>query len=448
MAKKPKYHDKTHFNKNIDELRERQIESQQKLHKYLDEMFEKEQRDKERQQKYLHLKKLESQQYLKLAKLEALQRHKSKLDPTSAINVDPVKLKRADEFFRNLQSRDLGHRNNSLPKLDPKKNVEIGKNRVKWQDSEMEARKSTHNLFLAKNNHSSTHKHKYSGEEAKRDSFKQAYKPNTHQKGYNSDAYLSKSYESTKRIIKDRIRGVHNNAGRHKIHSQKVTIRSNRGSEQRYSSSRRGKVLEITFRGPKEGQPNDQNSSSNKKRTIELCLKYKNGSKKDLIAATKHRNSKDFEPHEIDPKVYKTTSGGKHSSEERCKSVLLKNKKDGTVQLHLDINKRKDHFKASHGKNGQPSVQFKNHPRGLDREDLSKQLPKKDLKRSRVYDIRIKNYEGLSGIKVNKSGNLSFKDKPVLLNLSFEKGRKNLVFEENRKSKRHPYNDDRVGKNL
>ncbi len=139
------------FHQSIADLRERQIESEEKLHKYLNKMFQKEQRDKERQQKYLQLKKLESQEYLKLTKLEAEHRKRSRLESGSISQIDPEKVKRTDDFFQKLQDKHLGHRNNSLPKLQSKRSKEMLKNRVKWQDSEQESKVTPHNRNLVKN---------------------------------------------------------------------------------------------------------------------------------------------------------------------------------------------------------------------------------------------------------------------------------------------------------
>jgi hypothetical protein len=51
---------------------------------------------------------------------------------------------------------------------------------------------------------------------------------------------------------------------------------------------------------------------------------------------------------------------------ERCKSVLIKNRKDGKVQMKMAIKRHEDNVR--------------------------------DKIRSRVYDIRIKNYEKLTGV--------------------------------------------------
>lgn len=106
---------------------------------------------------------------------------------------------------------------------------------------------------------------------------------------------------------------------------------------------------------------------------------FRDGSKKDLTAAIKPPKSKDrvFDSHGAGSKVYKASTDSKVSPEERCKSVILKNKKDGSVQLHMDINKRKDSSKDAQGRGGQSSLQFKRSTRELDHADLSSQLPKR-----------------------------------------------------------------------
>lgn len=240
---------------NLD-LREKQNVSQQKLNNYLDEMFEKEEREKLKLQQYLHQKKLESLKYLKLSKLEAQEKKQGRFSTDSGTYKGEDKLKRTDEFFKNLQLKECNYRNLSQTKLHPVKSNGYSKNRVKWQDSELTEGDKNMNLYLHnKLESNSFYKNKYVPDNKhgnmKYDHIDSDYKPKYDQGCYHSKALLLKKHKHSS--SRDKIKHQQEYLQRHKVHSQKVTIRKNKLAEKvksRRNKDIKDKVLKITLKEP------------------------------------------------------------------------------------------------------------------------------------------------------------------------------------------------------
>ena len=141
------------MDKKLHDLRNQQTNSQKKLHQYIDQMFEMEEQKKHELQVYLNKKKLECLEYL-----EQTKKYKNDKKPShnaykdshrKSKYIDEEKLKRTDEFFKNLKLKDIKPVNtkNQPQKLEPIRSSGNSKQRVKWKDSDSnEPLESSNNL--------------------------------------------------------------------------------------------------------------------------------------------------------------------------------------------------------------------------------------------------------------------------------------------------------------
>ena len=83
------------------------------------------------------------------------------------------------------------------------------------------------------------------------------YKPKYDQEGYSSEALLYKKYNDSKHSVREKLKHCEEYINRHKIHSQKVTIRENKLTEKINSmknKDKRDKLLKITFKEPNKNK--------------------------------------------------------------------------------------------------------------------------------------------------------------------------------------------------
>lgn len=211
---------------------------------------------------------MECLEYLEESKKRALDKRRNRQLYNAATSderyYDEQKMKRTDEFFKNLQLKDLHPRNMSSSKLDPIKSSGDSKQRVKWKDSDFNEKYESNNELIRSYNENAIYLDKR--------------EPFDRKKFSTQIPSLNQSYEAKR--YKDLMRDK-NLRHNHKHSSMsRDNIRRTRYHSKEKKNDKNEKCLKITFKNPKNVGRERIGTSQDKKakRTIELAIQRRRAS--------------------------------------------------------------------------------------------------------------------------------------------------------------------------